>query len=103
MYSVWQSGWSIPCLIEQSCENPTKSCRCFIPYTGNKRQGSMNIPDFLKQKVAIFKDFSTERLKQLVDGSRAVSFETNQAIAHQGEAAVHFWVVLSGTVAASVT
>src|SRR4029077_20161836 len=37
-----------------------------------------------------------------VDGSRSVSFEANQAIAHRGEEPTHFGVVLSGTVAASV-
>ena len=62
----------------------------------------MNISEFLKQKVGIFKDFSAERLKQLVDGSRPISFEAKEAIAHQGSAATHFCVVLSGTVAASV-
>src|SRR6185436_7906871 len=51
---------------------------------------------------ALLQDFSAERLQQLVDGSRIVSFEANQAIAHRGEEATHFFVVLSGTVAASV-
>lgn len=62
----------------------------------------MNAQTFLKQQVALFQDFSAERLQQLVDGSRIVSFEANQAIAHRGEEATHFGVVLSGTVAASV-
>src|SRR5262245_18656339 len=62
----------------------------------------MNPQDFLKKQVALFQDFSAERLKQLVDGSRVVSFEANQAIAHRGEEATHFGVVLSGTVVASV-
>jgi acetate kinase len=52
--------------------------------------------------VALFQDFSTERLQQLTDGSRVVSYEANEAIVHRGEEAVHFGVVLSGTVAASV-
>ena len=62
----------------------------------------MNTPTFLKQQVALFQDFSAERLQQLVDGSRSVSFEANEAIAHRGEEATHFFVVLSGVVAASV-
>jgi len=61
----------------------------------------MNPQTFLKEEVALFQDFSAERLQQLVDGSRVVSFEAKQAIAHRGEEATHFGVVLSGTVAAS--
>jgi acetate kinase len=62
----------------------------------------MNVLDFLKQNVGLFKDFSSERLQQLVDGSRAGSFEANEAIVHHGAEATHFGVVLSGTVSASV-
>jgi acetate kinase len=62
----------------------------------------MNAPTFLKQQAALFQDFSAERLQQLVDGSRSVSFEANEAIAHRGEEAANFGVVLSGVVAASV-
>ena len=62
----------------------------------------MNTPTFLKQQVPLFQDFSAERLQALVDGSRIVSFEAKEAIAHRGEEATHLGVVLSGTVAASV-
>jgi acetate kinase len=62
----------------------------------------MNPVDFLKERVGIFKDFSSERLQKLTEGSRVVSFETNEAIAHQGSEATHFGVVLNGTVAAKV-
>ncbi|MEO8425972.1 MAG: acetate/propionate family kinase [Verrucomicrobiota bacterium] len=62
----------------------------------------MNTIDFLKQQVGIFKNFSAERLKELVDGSRAASFEANEAIAHCGAEARHFGVVLSGNVDVSV-
>jgi acetate kinase len=62
----------------------------------------MNIPDFLKQQVGVFKEFSAERLQQLAAGSRVASFEANEAVAHHGAEATHFGVVLSGTVAASV-
>ena len=61
----------------------------------------MNTPAFLKQQVLLFQDFSTERLQALVDGSRIVSLEAKEAIAHRGEEATHLGVVLSGTVAAS--
>ena len=56
----------------------------------------MDAPGFLKQKVDLFKDFSTERIKELVNGSVVRSFEANEAIAHQGAEATHFGVVLSG-------
>ena len=62
----------------------------------------MNTTDFLKRQVGVFKEFSDERLKQLVNGSRVASFEANEAIAHCGSEATHFGVVLYGTVAASV-
>jgi len=62
----------------------------------------MSSPAFLKENVSLFQDFSAERLQQLLDGSRTISFEAKEAIAHRGEEAVHFGVVLSGTVAASI-
>ncbi len=57
---------------------------------------------FIKERVGIFKEFTPDRLKQLVDGSRVESFEANEAIAHHGAEATHFGVVLSGKVTASV-
>ena len=62
----------------------------------------MNIAEFLKQHVGVFKDFSDERLRDLATGSRVVSFEANEAVAHQGDEAAHFGVVLSGTLNAAV-
>ena len=59
------------------------------------------IAGFLKQSVGVFREFSEERLRELVDGSRVQSFESNEVISHQGTEASHFGVVLSGTVAAS--
>jgi acetate kinase len=56
---------------------------------------------FIKDRVGLFKDFTAERIKELVDGSIVRSFEANEAIAHQGAEATHFGVVLSGTLAAS--
>jgi acetate kinase len=61
----------------------------------------MDAAGFIKERVGVFKDLTPERIKQLVDGSLVRSFETNEAIAHQGAEATHFGVVLSGTVAAS--
>src|SRR5499426_3893501 len=61
----------------------------------------MDTASFIKQKVGLFNDFSDERIKELVNGSVVRSFEANEAIAHQGAEAMHFGVVLSGTVAAS--
>src|SRR3954471_16203988 len=61
----------------------------------------MNTCEFLKAKVCLFKDFSEESVRELVDGSRVESFEANEAVAHCGDEVTHFSVVLSGTVAAS--
>jgi acetate kinase len=58
--------------------------------------------DFLKQRVGVFQEFSNDSLEELLNGSRTVSFEANEAIAHQGAEATHFGVVLSGAVTASL-
>ena len=62
----------------------------------------MDTVGFLKGRVPVFKDFTPDRLKQLVDGSAVRSFETNEAVAHQGSEATHFGVVLKGDLAAAV-
>lgn len=61
----------------------------------------MDVPGFLKKNVSLFKDFTVEKIKELVSGSVIRSFEAKEAIAHQGAEAAHFAVILSGTVAAS--
>ncbi|HEU0209832.1 MAG TPA: cyclic nucleotide-binding domain-containing protein, partial [Candidatus Udaeobacter sp.] len=61
----------------------------------------MDAGGFIKENVGLFKDFSAERINELVDGSVVRSFESNEAIAHQGSEATHLGVILSGTVAAS--
>ena len=61
----------------------------------------MDAAGFIKERVDLFREFTTERIKELADGSLVRSFETNEEIAHQGAEATHFGVVLSGTVAAS--
>jgi acetate kinase len=60
----------------------------------------MDALGFIKERVAVFKDFTADRLKKLVDGSRVRSFEAKEAIMHRGDEATHFGVVLSGDVAA---
>ncbi|MGC1322459.1 MAG: acetate/propionate family kinase [Candidatus Udaeobacter sp.] len=59
----------------------------------------MDTGTFIKERVGVFKEFTDERVNELVDGSVVESFETNEAIAHQGAEATHFGVVLNGTVA----
>ena len=61
----------------------------------------MDAASFIKERVGLFKDFSAERIQELVDGSLVRSFEKNEAIAHQGAESSHLGVVLGGTVAAS--
>ena len=61
----------------------------------------VDVAGFIKEHVDLFKDFTLERVRELVDGSLVRSFETNEAIAHQGSEATHLGVVLSGTVVAS--
>jgi acetate kinase len=61
----------------------------------------MNTAEFLKRQVGVFQDFSDERLRQLVGGSRVASFEENEAIAHRGAESPYFAVILSGSVAVS--
>ncbi len=58
----------------------------------------MSVQTFLKEKVAPFREFSAERLDALAAGSRATSFEANEAIMRVGAEATHFGVVLSGAV-----
>ena len=61
----------------------------------------MDATGFIKERVDLFKDFTAERIKQLVDGSLVRSFEANEAIAHQGAEATHFAIILNGKVAVS--
>jgi acetate kinase len=63
-------------------------------------QSKLTPRDFLKSRAGMFKDFSEERLQQLVDGSSVRSFEPKEAIMHRGAEATHFGVVMDGTVEA---
>ena len=60
----------------------------------------MDTLGFIKERVGLFKNFSADRLKELVDGSRIRSFEAKEAIMHRGNEATHFGVVLSGEISA---
>jgi hypothetical protein len=40
----------------------------------------MDAAGFIKERVGLFKDFTAERIKQLVDGSLVRSFEPNEVI-----------------------
>src|SRR5689334_519589 len=62
----------------------------------------MNTSEFLKEKVDLLKDFSNDTLQKLVSGARVESFEKNQAVAHAGDEVLHFSVVLSGSIDASI-
>src|SRR4030095_8546479 len=63
---------------------------------------SMDTAAFLQRSVGFFKEFSAQRVQQLLDGSRVQSFEVNEVIVHQGTEAAHFGVLLSGTISVSV-
>ncbi len=60
----------------------------------------MDTLGFIKERVGLFKNFSADRLKELVEGSRVRSFEAKEAIMHRGGEATHFGVVLSGEIVA---
>jgi acetate kinase len=60
------------------------------------------IASFLKENVALFRDFQYEALLHLVDGSKVASFEVNEGILHQGDEASHFGVILRGEIQASI-
>lgn len=56
----------------------------------------------LKSGIPLFAGFTEELLDKLVNGSRVVSFEPNEAIVHYGAEATHFGVILAGMVMVSV-
>jgi acetate kinase len=63
----------------------------------------MQNAEFLKQRVALFRDFPVNRLQQLVEGSRVRTFEPGELIARQGDEAAHLGVVMSGSLSASAS
>lgn len=63
---------------------------------------SAETADFLKKNVGLFRQFSDNRLAELVAGSQVVSYEPNEAIVEFGEDATHLGVLLEGEASASV-
>ena len=61
-----------------------------------------SVSQFLKDNVAIFRGFSGERLAQVVEGSRIVSYEPNEAIVEFGEDATFLGVIVEGQVEVSL-
>jgi acetate kinase len=62
----------------------------------------MNEIDFLISKVELLKDFSKERLAEMLSGSSKRSFDTNEGIAFHGNKASHLFIILDGKVSASI-
>ncbi len=62
-----------------------------------------DIPSFLKDHVALFRDFTGERLAHLTAGGRVVSAEAGEAVVHGGDEARFLGVVLEGELAASAS
>src|SRR5262249_55349740 len=67
--------------------------------TEQETDGAVELSSFLNTQSEFFKDFSNERLRELVAGSRVRSFEPKEVIMYRGENATHFGVILKGTVA----
>ena len=51
-----------------------------VTLTATPKNERMTTQSFLKEKVTLFRDFSSERLQALAEGSRVTSFEANEAI-----------------------
>ncbi|HMD69354.1 MAG TPA: cyclic nucleotide-binding domain-containing protein, partial [Chitinivibrionales bacterium] len=64
---------------------------------------SKSLFTFLREKVELFKDFPEDRLKELIDGSRLTTFESNEAVIKFGEEGRFLGVLLSGQAEAAVT
>lgn len=60
-----------------------------------------DMTSFLKEKVALFRDFSHAQLAELVAGGRVVSVEAGEAVVHCGDDARFLGVVLAGELVAS--
>jgi CRP-like cAMP-binding protein len=60
------------------------------------------IAAFLRANVAIFAEFADEGIMTLLDGSRVVALETNEAFVYHGEKEIHLGVVLRGAAVAWV-
>jgi acetate kinase len=58
---------------------------------------------FLQKNVELFKDFPKDKLIQLIDGSKLITFESNEAVLEFGEEGRFLGVLLSGQAEATVT
>ena len=57
---------------------------------------SSDILDFLQKEVPLFKDFPSERLENLIVGSRVTTFEPNEAILSFGEEGRFLGILIDG-------
>ena len=64
---------------------------------------SSDILDFLQKEVPLFKDFPSERLENLIVGSRVTTFEPNEAILSFGEEGHFLGILIDGEAEVSVT
>lgn len=64
---------------------------------------SSDILDFLQKEVPLFKDFPSERLENLVKGSKVTTFEPNEAVLSFGEEGRFLGVLIDGEAEVSVT
>lgn len=62
-----------------------------------------SIVAFLRKEVALFSDFSPEKLAELVDGSQVTTYEPNEAIIKFGDDGWFIGVLLDGIATASYT
>ena len=72
------------------------------PTQSNARNPRAETVTFLKTRVPLLADFPEERLGELVDGSRTLSFEPNEAVVHFGDDPTFLGVILDGKLATSV-
>lgn len=63
----------------------------------------MDPRDFLKEKVALFADFSSEQIDTILSESSVVTFEPNEAVIEFGEEGRFFGVLLEGNAEVSYT
>lgn len=62
-----------------------------------------SIVEFLRKEVALFSDFSPEKLAELVEGSQVTTYEPNEAIIKFGDDGWFIGVLLDGIAIASYT
>ena len=61
-----------------------------------------NISDFLRKEVSLFEHLSETKMAEILQGSRIVSYEPNEAVVRFGEDADFLGVLLKGKLSASV-